>query len=489
MNGQRLSLGEFQPRVNARLGIWQRQDFARRLWNRDFTVWSPRFLPELVDRLGWLDLPDAMAPMAGELTAFAGEVRRTGVTAVVLLGMGGSSLAPEVFQRTMGHAPGWPPLHVLDSTHPGAVRAIERAVDLPRTLFVVSSKSGTTGETLSFLRYFWQRLGETSPAPGSSFIAITDPRTPLEELARDRSFRRVFSGPPDVGGRYSALSVFGLVPAALIGIAIGDVIASARTMAAACGATVPVAANPALILGAAMGELALAGRDKLTFLVTAALEAFPAWIEQLVAESTGKNGLGIVPVAGEPPRQAREYRDDRVFVVMRQHGTPAPALDAFVPALERAGHPVIEITLEDRASLAEEFFRWELATAAAGAVLGIHPFNQPDVQVSKDLARQAMDRHDPDGGGASPAEGEMIVSYQDLNQAAGAWLAGIGPHDYVAIQAYLEPTATMTASLQCLREAVAARTRLATTVGYGPRFLHSTGQLHKGGPNTGRFLQ
>lgn len=489
MNGQHLRLGGFAACVETRLRDWAEQDLPRRLWNKDFTVWSPGLVPELVDRLGWLDLPSAATPAAAELASFADDVRRDGITAVVLLGMGGSSLAPEVFQRVVGPADGWPALHVIDTTHPAAVAAAERAFDFARTLLVVSSKSGTTSETISLFRFFWSRLQEATRDPGRNCVAITDPGTPLEALARERGFRRLFSGPPDVGGRYSALSAFGLVPAALIGIDTGALLARARTMAAACGPEVAAGANPALQLGAALGELALAGRDKLTFLVPPACEAFPVWVEQLVAESTGKHGRGIVPVTGEPWRPVDQYHDDRVFVAMRETAAPAPHIDARLAALERDGHPVIEIGLEDRLSLGEEFFRWEMATAVAGAALGIQPFDQPDVQLAKDLARQAMLREDR--GSASPAVVEVERRPEDpgLSGAIRTWLSGARRHDYLAVLAYLDPAAPTDRALFRLRESLAAKTGLATTVGYGPRFLHSTGQLHKGGPNTGLFLQ
>lgn len=489
MSGQRLSLGPFQPPVEERLRAWQQQRIARRIWAKDSTLWSPQPMPELADRLGWLDLPVAMPPETKALAAFARDVRRAGFTRVVLLGMGGSSLAAEVFERTIGHAEGWPALSVLDSTHPAAVAAVARTTDLLRTLFVVSSKSGTTSETLSFLRYFWHQLARQSQAPGEHFVAITDPGTPLERLALDRRFRRIFNGPPDVGGRYSALSVFGLVPAALIGVNLQELVTRAQEGSRVCGADVPVDANPALALGAAMGELASRGRDKLTFLVPPSLEAFPGWIEQLVAESTGKQGRGIVPVADEPLREPHGYGDDRLFVSMQCGEERDPQLDRALSRLERAGHPVIEIVLEDELSLAGEFFRWELATAAAAIVLGVHPFDQPDVQLAKDLARRAMEGPGRDSSAPGAPEEGMSVNQPDLKRAADAWLAGAAPHDYVAIQAYLQPTAAATASLQRLREAIAARARVATTLGYGPRFLHSTGQLHKGGPSTGLFLQ
>lgn len=470
--------------IQQRLGQWEAEGFARRLWARDYRLWSPTPVPEITDRLGWLELPERMHEQASALGAFARQVCQEGFEAVVLLGMGGSSLAPEVFARIFGNAPGWPRLLVLDSTHPAAVRAVEQAVPLPRTLFVVSSKSGTTTETLSFFRYFWHRLPGDDQLRGKQFIAITDPGTPLEQLAQQRGFRQVFLAPPDLGGRYSALSPFGLVPAALIGLDIHRLLDRAWEMAEACAFCVPVRENPALQLAVWLGEAARAGRDKLTFLAEEALAALPVWLEQLVAESTGKQGKGILPVEGEPLASAESYGDDRVFAYFALAGESA-SLEAALKSVEAAGHPVARIRLGDRYDLAQEFWRWEMAIAAAGSVLGIHPFNQPDVQLAKDLARQAMQ------GGAPEAAVEVIpVENADLlRQRWEQWLARVGPRDYIALQAYLEPNAEIAQRLQQLRQRLRRKRPVATTLGFGPRFLHSTGQYHKGGPNAGVFLQ
>lgn len=485
MGDRRPWFARYQNRVEDRLRAWQGMGFSGRLWAGDPTLWSAGRsagrsvgpVPELADRLGWLTLPEAMHGRLDDLLGFAREVAEAGTRHVVLLGMGGSSMAPEVFQHTFGPAAGAPRLIVLDSIHPAAVRRVESQVDLGRTLFLVSSKSGTTTETLSLFRYFWHRVSQTEARPGERFVAITDPGTPLERLAQEREFRRTFLGPVDVGGRYSALSVFGLVPAALIGVDVRRVLNRAQGMAAACGPAVPEPVNPGLVLGAALGEMALAGRDKVTFLASPSLAGLPAWIEQLVAESTGKDGKGIVPVVDEPldvldvPERCGA---DRVFVYLRLAGDDARDLDALADALEAAGHPVARLHLAETADLGAEFFRWEVAVAAAGAVLGIHPFNQPDVQLAKELAGQAMTRAaDPE----APA-GEL-----------GAWAAQLRPGDYVGLQAYLAPDEATTAALQGLRHAVSERWGVATTLGYGPRFLHSTGQLHKGGPDTGVFMQ
>lgn len=491
VDAQRLALDGHQARVTARVQAWQGAGFSRRLWEKDPTLWFPTPRPELTDRLGWLTLPETMHEQLEALTAFAREVKSAGIRHVVLLGMGGSSLASEVFQRTFGSAPGFPELIVLDSTHPGAVRAVESQITLPEALFLVSSKSGTTTETLSLFRYFWQRVALASGTPGDHFAAITDPGTPLVRLARERAFRRIFVAPPDVGGRYSALTVFGLVPAALIGVDVHRLLDRAWRMAEANASCVSCQGSPGLALGAALGELALAGRDKVTFFPSPSLEALPSWIEQLIAESTGKDGKGIVPIVDEPPASPEAYGADRFFIFLRLDEDRDPDLDARAGLLETAGHPVARMRLAEKADLGQEYFRWEVAVAATGAVLGIHPFNQPDVQLAKDLAERAMQQGD--GRGTPQAlDGirEASAAQPDtLAQSLQAWIAEVRSGDYVGLQAYLAPTDQTTRALQQVRQILRDRLRVATTSGYGPRFLHSTGQLHKGGPNTGHFLQ
>ena len=494
---QTFHLGGLQPAVEERLRRWQADRFVPRLWEKDYRLWSPEPAPELTDRLGWLNLPETMREQMDSVAAFAENAKAEGTKHVVLLGMGGSSLAPEVFQRMFGSAPGYPELRVLDSTHPEAVRAVEAAVDLSRTLFLVSSKSGTTTETLSFLHYFWQRLSQTGSsgktnAPGSHFVAITDPGTPLEKLASERSFRRVFLAPEDVGGRYSALSVFGIVPAALIGVDVRGLLDRTRQMAGACTCS-PAGGqqNPGLALGAALGESALAGRNKLTFIVSPSLEALPLWFEQLIAESTGKDGKGIVPVAAEPLDEPNAYGSDRLFVRLSTQEKQDKALESRIAVLEAAGHPLVRIELAEKEDLGQEFFRWEVAVAAASAALGIHPFNQPDVQLAKELSRKAMAEQSGQAKrwGDERAKGLSMERGEELRERLGSWLAEAQAGDYLAIQAYLSPTAETEAALQSIRVRLRERLNLATTVGFGPRFLHSTGQLHKGGPNTGLFLQ
>ena len=482
-----LQLGKYQNRVERRLKQWQERQFAGRVWKKDPTLWSEEPQPELTDRLGWLELPERMENQVGELRAFAEQVKADGIKQVVLLGMGGSSLAPEVFQQIFGNTAGYPELLVLDSTHPAAVKAVEARIDPARTLFVVSSKSGTTTETNSFLCYFWDRLKQIKEDPGPHFIAITDPGTPLEKLARERNFRRVFNAPEDVGGRYSALTVFGLVPAALIGADIGAILLSARRMSAACGAAEPERTHPGLVLGAALAELAAAKRDKVTFLCAPSLSAFPTWLEQLIAESTGKDRKGIVPVAHEHIAAPEKYGADRFFVYLRLDGDENHVLDRQFAALQANGHPVARVDLKDKRDLGQEFYRWEFAVAAAGAAMGINPFNQPDVQLAKDLAKKAMGEN---SGGAARVRDEVAVTDgETLRRAVTSWLEKKKARDYVSVQAYLDPSPEHAAKLEALGAARQERLGAAITLGFGPRFLHSTGQLHKGGANTVMVLQ
>ncbi len=476
-----LELAGWAGDVESRLQSWDAAEFAARLWAKDPTLWAAEPQPELVDRLGWLGLATRMTDHLEQLEAFGAEVAAAGFRHVVVLGMGGSSLAPEVYQATFGNAPGYPELLVLDSTHPGSVAAIANSIDLGTTLFMVSSKSGTTLETLSFFRYFWDRVGEISDEPGTHFVAVTDPGSTLAALAAERGFAHIFLAPPDVGGRYSALTEFGLVPAAAIGADLGALQAAAAEAVANSAPGIAASESSGLRLGAALGELTLAGRDKVTFITADGLAAFPAWIEQLIAESTGKDQKGIIPVGGEPVAAASAYGPDRTFVVI---DFAADSLDDIADSLAAAGHPVIRVRLDSTADLVGAMFLFEIAVAAAGAVLGIHPFNQPDVQLAKELARRAMDG---DLDTADVVEHDALEP--GLEGTIREWLAGIGPGEYVGIHAYLAPTPETASILQEARLAIRDNRRVATTLDFGPRFLHSTGQLHKGGPNTGRFLQ
>lgn len=444
------------------------EEVAARIWARDDTLWGPAGQPEVADRLGWLDVHDRLADELEDLRAFADRAYEDGLRHAVVLGMGGSSLAPEVFKRSFGAREGALALHVLDSTDAGAVRDVEALVDLDATLFVVSSKSGGTVETLSAFKHFWERTG----GRGTQFVAITDPGTSLEALGRERGFRRVFLNDPDIGGRYSALSYVGVVPAALAGVDLDVLLHGATALEPELRAAEP-AANPGLWLGCVLGELARRGRDKLTFLVDPPVASFGLWVEQLIAESLGKEGTGILPVADEPPGAPEAYGDDRVFLHL--HDEDQARADEVLGRLSEAGQPVIALPVAGPGDLGRIMVLFEFATAVAGWVLGINPFNQPNVQVAKDKTKEVL-------AGAPP----QIEPATD--DALRALLAG-DPPAYLAIQAYLAPSEELDGAVATLRAAIRDRTRMATTFGYGPRYLHSTGQLHKGGPPVGRFLQ
>lgn len=481
-----LKLGQHQQRIDKRLKNWNEVGFLRRLWAKDPTLWFPKPVPEIADRLGWLDLPESMHEKLEALDAFVEEAKAEEKQHVVLLGMGGSSLAPEVFQNTFGNAKGFPELIVLDSTHPAAVRSVEKRIDLRRTIFLVSSKSGTTLETLSLFKYFWEKVGQVTENPGSHFVAVTDPDTPLTKLAYQSGFRHIFPATPDVGGRYSALTVFGLLPAALIGLDVHKFLDRSLIMSENCAFCVSSREATGLVLAAALGELATLGRDKITFLTSPSIRYFPVWLEQLIAESTGKEGKGIIPIVDEPIASPDVYGDDRVFVYFFCETDKDEPLRELADRLEAKGHPTVRINMTEKMNISQEIFYWEVAVAAAGAVLGIHPFNQPNVQMAKDLAKKMMDQ------GAFSQKGVETVSGGDrktLVTALKSWLSQARAGDYIAIQAYLPPTPDTTSILQRVRRELLTRFRLATTLGYGPRFLHSTGQLHKGGQNTGLFLQ
>lgn len=464
---------------------------SRRLWDGDPRLYTRDAAHDrsIATRLGWLRSPDLMRAKTGELRAFAAEVHAAGFRHVVLLGMGGSSLCPEVLVRTFGVAPGGLPLHVLDNTDPAAIAEVESRIDLGRTLFLVASKSGGTIEIKSFAAHFWQKLAARHDGDvartGEHFVAITDPETALSRLAAEQKYRRAFLNPADIGGRYSAVSYFGFVPAALLGIDLDALAASAVRMTVACGRDVPAADNPGVRLGAIMGALAKLGRDKVTLLASPGLQSFGSWIEQLIAESTGKLGGGIVPVDLEPPGDPGAYGPDRLFVRVRLHGDEAPDLDRRLDAIEQAGHPVVRIGLGSREDLGGEFVRWEVATAIAGACLDLNPFDEPNVTEAKIatgelLAAQAREGSLPSAEGVcGPADAAALRSHLETLRAG----------DYLALCAYFVRTDGRDAALTRIRTTCRARTRNATTLGYGPRFLHSTGQLHKGGANNGVFVQ
>lgn len=487
--------------VAARLSRWTDEGVAERLWSRDGSLWAASGKPpaELVAWLGWLDLPVAMQQRIGELERIAREVRDDGYTRAAVLGMGGSSLAPELFSRVFGDslggsAGGGLELRILDSTHPDAVRGFREWAESARTIFCVSSKSGSTTEPNAF------HAAMSAHAPALDFIAITDPDTALADLARSQGFRAIVEGPTDVGGRYSALSVFGLLPAALHGVDLRGLLARAAVMGEACRR--PPTENPGLQLGAAIGEAALAGRDKLTILTSPRMASVGDWIEQLVAESTGKAGHGIVPVVGEPRGEAEAYGADRQFVLITVAGDGDPESESLADELERLGHPVERLELPERLEIGAEFMRWEVATAAAGMLLGIDPFGQPNVQEAKDATRALLDAYRVNGALLQPAPlvaepgiavyGNATVLGDDPVTVGGALSALVGtarPSDYFGLLAYLPGDSSTVEPLQRMRALLRDHLGLATTLGIGPRFLHSTGQLHKGGPPSGIFLQ
>jgi transaldolase/glucose-6-phosphate isomerase len=448
----------------------QAEDVARRVWQKDETLWGGPGVPEIGNRLGWLTISEKMLEHAGELHEFADRAKSDGLEYAVLLGMGGSSLGPEVIRRSYGEIPGGMRLHVLDSTDPGAVLEVERAVDLDKTLFIVSSKSGGTIETLSHMRYFFERAGRD----GSRFCAVTDPGSPLVDIAHERGFRHVFENDPEIGGRYSVLSLFGLVPAVLAGVNIEGMLHRAQVAEQNCAHFDAGAGNSGLWMGLVMGQLALLGRDKLTFVVSDPISSFGLWVEQLIAESTGKEGKGILPVAGEPLGDPDVYGDDRVFAYLRSPDAADREYDGAMDNLAKVGHPTVTLPVHGAADLGRIFFFAEFATAVAGWTLGINAFNQPNVQEAKDNTNKVLEAGElPD------------VDPGDLDEL----LSMAAPPHYVAIMAYMKPSDEFDAAISDLRTSIRARTKATTTFGYGPRFLHSTGQMHKGGPPTGLFVQ
>jgi transaldolase/glucose-6-phosphate isomerase len=455
----------------ARVKLAMDENVVQRLWRHDPSLWGGPGVPEIEDRLGWLTVSEVMLEQADELTEFAREIRAEGYTDAVLLGMGGSSLGPEVIRLSFGQLAEGLKLQVLDSTHPDAVLAVQESVELEKTIFVVSSKSGGTIETLSHYRHF------AALAKPEQFVVVTDPGSPLAQLAEDDGLRRTFLNPPDIGGRYSVLSYFGLVPAALMGVPIEELLHGCQIAEQSCAHFDAIQENVGLWLGATAGELADRGRDKLTFIVSEPIASFGLWVEQLIAESTGKQGKGILPVAGEPLGDPSAYGNDRVFVYLRHVDSPDPALEAAVERLTEAGHPTLTLSAHGAGDLGRLFFMAEFAVAVAGWALEINPFDQPNVQEAKDNTKRVLESGSvPDLAPAGDAE-------------LRALLADAQPPHYVAILGYLAPSPEIDAAADELRIAIRAATGAATTFGYGPRFQHSTGQLHKGGPPTGRFLQ
>ena len=489
---------DFAATVDAALADWTKNRGTERLWAQDATLWTGR---DEAKWLGWLDAPERSLGDAGALADAAAAAK--GFEHVVVLGMGGSSLCPDVLAKTFGRVAGRPRLSILDSTDPAQVRRVDASLDLARTLFLVASKSGSTLEPNLFLAHFESRVRATigDAAAASRFVAITDPGSQVEKIARDRGYLRVFHGIPSVGGRYSALTAFGMVPAAMAGLDTGALLGRAAAMAVACRSA-DAAANPGVVLGVALGALARAGRDKLTIVTSPALAALGGWLEQLIAESTGKEGKAIVPVDGEAVAAPESYGKDRVFVHVKMAGDAST--DAAVARLAGAGHPVVRIDVGDALDLGAEFFRWEIATAVAGSILGINPFDQPDVEASKIETRKLTAAYE--ASGALPAEKPFraaapIACFADArNEKAlagalspdaviAAHLARLTAGDYFALLLYLDMSEAHEALAQEIRTVIQKKHRVATCVGFGPRFLHSTGQAYKGGPNSGVVLQ
>jgi transaldolase/glucose-6-phosphate isomerase len=459
-----------QAPIAERVQLALKERVSERVWRHDASLWGGPGVPEIENRLGWLTVSETMLEHAPALRAFADELQGEGFTDVVLLGMGGSSLGPEVLRQSFGETGGMR-LHVLDSTHPDQILAVQDKIDVARTIFIVSSKSGGTIETLSHYRYF-RTLAEPR-----QFVVVTDPGSPLQELAERDGLRRVFCNPPDIGGRYSVLSYFGLVPAALAGINVEALLHGCQVAEQNCAHHDSSENNSGLWLGAAIGELARLKRDKLTFIVSPPVESFGLWVEQLVAESTGKQGRGILPVAGEPLGAPEEYGNDRVFVYLRNPDAPSEELDEVVAKLGLAGQPTFTMNVHGAADLGRVFFIAEFAVAVAGWALEINPFDQPNVQEAKDNTKRVL-------------QADALPALQAASDdALRALLADAAPPNYVAIMGYLPLSGELDAAVAELRKTIRAATGAATTFGYGPRFLHSTGQLHKGGPKTGRFLQ
>jgi transaldolase/glucose-6-phosphate isomerase len=498
---------DIEKRVTDTLESWQVQGKVRRLWERDSSLWTNS---EEGKWLGWLAVVENQISLPEHFLGIAEEMKKEGFTHALLLGMGGSSLCPELLSLTFGHEKGFPRLLVLDSTDPAQIKSFEEKVDFSHTVFIVSSKSGSTLEPNIFMQYFMQKIKEAGGIDdiGDRFIAITDPGSKLEQFAKRKQFRHIFHGVPSIGGRYSALSNFGMVPAAIMGINTLKLLDRAEEMVVACSACVRSGENPAVVLGTILGVSGKAGRDKITIITSPGIYDFGAWLEQLLAESTGKIGQGLIPVDREQLGSPAVYGNDRVFVYVRLSSAPDPAQDKAMKALEEAGEPVVRIDVEDIYDLGQEFFRWEMATAVAGSIMGINPFDQPDVEASKKATRELTAEYEDTG--AFPQESPIYRedglriftdrknaewlkkasnNFETLERIIGAHLNRFDTGDYFAVLAYLEMSEAHENLLQSIRHKVRDAKRVATCLGFGPRFLHSTGQAYKGGPNSGIFMQ
>lgn len=493
--------------VKAAIGEWQSGGKMQRLWSRDATLWTGS---DEAEWLGWLDIVEERLAHSTDLKNLSQEVASAGFSDALLLGMGGSSLCPEVLRKTFGKIANHPDLHVLDSTDPAQIKAFENKIDIAKTLFIVSSKSGSTLEPNIFKQYFFEATKRVVGADkaGSHFMAITDPGSKMQKVAQADRFRHIFFGRPSIGGRYSALSNFGMVPAAVIGIDTKKFLDRSEEMVRACGASVPVESNTGAVLGIILGTAAVSGRDKVTIITSSDISDLGAWLEQLLAESTGKIGKGIIPVDREELAAPEVYGNDRVFAYIHTESASDAKTDAKLTALEKAGHPVVRIAMADIYDLGAEFFRWEIATAVAGSIIGINAFNQPDVEASKIVTKKLTSQYEETGSlpPEKPVLGDRGIKLftDDKNAAALAKVAGadkslagylrahlsrIGAGDYFAVLGYIRMNEDHEERLQAIRHAVRNKKRVATCLGFGPRFLHSTGQAYKGGPNSGVFLQ
>jgi transaldolase/glucose-6-phosphate isomerase len=489
--------------VDSALTDWEKNDNVRRLWRADASLWSGT---DENQWLGWLGITDDQVAHSGNLIELAAEVKLAGFKHALLLGMGGSSLCPEVLRLTFGKIKGFPDLHVLDSTDPAQIKAIEAKIDLKETLFIVSSKSGGTLEPNIYKQYFFTRVKDAvgEKEAGNRFIAVTDPGSKMQHVAENDKFRHIFFGLPSIGGRYSALSNFGMVPAVVMGVDVLKFLGRTEEMVHACGATVPAAENPGVVLGAILGTLANNGRDKVTIITSPGISDLGAWLEQLLAESTGKIGKGIIPVDRESLAKLDAYGTDRLFAYLRLESAPDRTQDAAVEALEKAGQPVVRIAVQEPYALGEEFFRWEIATAVAGSIIGVNAFNQPDVEASKIETRKLTSEYELTsklpveapffaGDGvklyADPRNAETLKDGKTLVEILKTHLGRLGAGDYFALLGYITMNADNEGALQAIRHIVRDKKKVATVLGFGPRFLHSTGQAYKGGPNSGVFLQ
>jgi transaldolase/glucose-6-phosphate isomerase len=501
---QEIDYGQNESDIKTAYDSLNEKQIARRIFSKDPYVWKPdrKQAEAISNRLGWLDIEDFMN-RADEIISFANEIKKEKFRYVVLLGMGGSSLCPEVVRETFGSKSGYPELIMLDNTDPAAVKDVESQIDLSKTLFIVASKSGTTIETLSFYHYFFDLLMRKGiDYPGKQFIAITDDGTSLQDEANEQNFRKVFTNPEDYGGRYSALSYFGLVPMALIGVDLNAILHNAHEMKVSCGPFIPTESNPAVSLGTLLGMNARFGRDKATFVISKSINAYGYWVEQLIAESTGKEGRGILPVEGEDLGRKEVYSDDRVFIYLHSGNDEKQKEDRKLDALQKSGHPVIKIDLKNKLALGAEFFRWELATAVAGRIINVNPFNEPNVSESK---KNSMDLLKEWKNKDSFGEGDPVIKQNDISiyydtkadwapkgKSISAFLNSFiklaNSPDYLALLAYFLHTPQRQKLLQSIRMKLRNNLKAATTLGYGPRYMHSTGQLHKGGPNKGVFI-